>query len=36
MFDLIPYGRRDRRLVSDFNRFFGNSFLQDFSGVRGF
>lgn len=36
MFDLIPYGRRDRGLVSDFNRFFGNSFLQDFSGVRGF
>ena len=36
MFDLIPYSRRDRGLVSDFNRFFGDSFLQDFSGVRGF
>jgi len=36
MFDLIPYGRRDRGLVSDINRWFGNSFLQDFSGVRGF
>ena len=36
MFDLIPYSRRDRGLISDFNRWFGNSFLQDFSGVRGF
>ena len=36
MIDLIPYTRRDRGLESDFNRFFGNSFLQDFSGVRGF
>ncbi len=36
MFDLIPYSRRDRGLISDFNRLFGNSFLQDFQGVRGF
>ncbi|MFA5584959.1 MAG: Hsp20/alpha crystallin family protein [Saccharofermentanales bacterium] len=36
MFDLIPYSRRERGLVNDFNRFFGNAFLQDFSGVRGF
>ena len=36
MFDLIPYGRRERGLISDFNRLLGGSFLQDFSGVRGF
>ncbi len=36
MFDLIPYSRRDRGLISDFNRLLGNSFLQDFQGVRGF
>lgn len=36
MFDLIPYGRRDRSLVGDLNRWLGGSFLQDFAGVRGF
>lgn len=36
MFDLIPYGRRDRSLTSELNRWLGGSFLQDFQGVRGF
>lgn len=36
MFDLIPYGRRDRSLVSDLNRWLASPFLQEFSGIRGF
>ncbi len=36
MFDLIPYGRRDRGLVSDLNRWLGSPFFPEFSGVQGF